>query len=65
MLLYWAKVLTDYPSLCQIFRCYKKGKTLRAVPDENIWGSLKAKHYIFVGLVGVSLFFNPLGGCLS
>ena len=20
-----------------------------AVPDENIWGSLKAKHYIFVG----------------
>ena len=27
---------------------------IRAVPDEKIWGSLKAKHYIFVGVVGVS-----------
>ena len=36
----------------------------RAVPAEKIWGSLKAKHYIFMGLVGVG-FFNPVGGCLS
>ena len=26
---------------------------LRAVPDDKIWGSLKAQHYSFVGLVGV------------
>ena len=29
---------------------------LRAVPDEKIWGSLKAKNYIFVGLVEVGCF---------
>ena len=29
---------------------------LRAVPDEKIWGPLKAKHYIFVGVVGGSYF---------
>ena len=29
---------------------------VRAVPNENIWGSLKAKHYIFVGVVGVGCF---------
>ena len=27
------------------------GKRLRAVPDEKVWRSLKAKHSIFVGLV--------------
>ena len=31
-------------------------ESIRAVPDEKIWGSLKAKHYIFVGLVGVGCF---------
>ena len=30
-------------------RRYLSEKHMRAVPDENIWGSLKAKHYIFVG----------------
>ena len=30
--------------------------SVRAVPDEKIWGSLKAKHYIFVGVVGVGCF---------
>ena len=29
---------------------------LRADPNKKIWGSLKAKHYIFVGLVGVGCF---------
>ena len=28
----------------------------RAVPDEKIWGSLKAKRYSFVGVVGVGCF---------
>ena len=28
---------------------------LRAVPDEKMWGSLKAKHF-FVGMVGVGCF---------
>ena len=27
-----------------------------AVPAERIWGSLMAKHYIFVGLVGAGYF---------
>ena len=31
-------------------------KNVRAVPDEKIWGSLRTKHYIFVGLVGVVVF---------
>ena len=29
---------------------------IKAVPDEKIWGSLKAKHYIFVELVRVGCF---------
>ena len=30
---------------------------IRAVPNENIWVFLKAKHYNFVGLVAVGCFF--------
>ena len=30
--------------------------SVRAVPDEKIWGSLKAKYYIFVGVVGIGCF---------
>ena len=33
-----------------------------------MWESLKAKHYIFVGVVGVGCFSiqcNSVGGCLS
>ena len=38
---------------------------LRAVPDEKIWGSMKAKHYIFVGVVGVGCFsIQWVVGCL-
>ena len=28
----------------------------RAVRDEKIWGSLMAKHYIFVGVLGIGCF---------
>ena len=32
------------------------------VPDKKIRGSLKAKHYIFMGVVGDGCF--SVGGCL-
>ena len=37
--------------------CYKSKEKIRDVLDEKIWGVLKAKHYIFVGLV----VFQPSG----
>ena len=40
------------------------GVQLRSVPDEKIWGSLKAKHYIFLWGWWGRLFLNPVGGCL-
>ena len=42
----------------------KQSSLVRAVPDEKIWGSLKAKLYIFVEMVGGGCFFNTVDDCL-
>ena len=39
-----------------VLKCLTVLQNMRAVPDENMRGSLKAKHYIVVGLVEVGCF---------
>ena len=49
----------EKPCMIPIFHTnvmYINFLVLRAVPDEKIWGSLKAKHYMFMGVVGVGCF---------